>query len=239
MDQVDKNFNPSLRSPLYFIRKGLYEKIREYAPLLTGHVLDFGCGAKPYRSLFTNAEKYTGVDYASEGHDHTNENIEFFYDGRKLPFEDNSFDHIFSSEVLEHIFNPEEIIPELHRVIRPGGKLLFTCPFVFPEHEVPVDYARYTQYALTALMEKNGFRIVKIDKSGHFASAIAQMRVLYFRDHVMGAFPLVGRLELWKKFGRQVIIPMMNGYFLLMQHILPKRYDLYLNNIILAEKLSP
>lgn len=238
LDQVDKNFNPSLRSPLYFSRKPLYKKIKEYAPLLAGKILDFGCGGKPYKSLFVNAQQYIGVDYASEGHDHTNENIEFYYDGKTLPFEDNEFDNIFSSEVMEHVFNPLEIFQELHRVLKPGGKLLFSCPFVFPEHEVPVDFARYSQYALKYMLEEKGFQIIKIDKSGHFASAIAQLRVLYFRDHVIGSVPLLGKIKIFGKFCRQVVVPVMNGYFLLLHKMLPLRYDLYLNNVILAEKKS-
>jgi SAM-dependent methyltransferase len=236
LDQVDKNFNPSLRSPLYFIRKGLYRKIREYAPTLSGNILDFGCGAKPYQSLFINANSYTGVDYASEGHDHSNEHIDYYYDGHKLPFENEQYDNIFSSEVMEHIFNPEEILAELHRVLKPGGKILLTCPFVFPEHEVPVDYARYTRFALLDMLKKNGFTVVTVDKSGDFASAIAQMRVLYFRDHVMQSVPLFGKIRLFQKFCRQVIIPIMNGYFLALRRVLPKRQELYLNTIILAEK---
>lgn len=237
LDQVDKNFNPSLRSPLYFIRKGLYEKIREYAPLLSGRVLDFGCGAKPYKSLFTNAVEYIGVDYASEGHDHSNENIDFYYDGKTLPFTDNEFDSIFSSEVMEHIFNPLEILGELNRVLRPGGKFLFSCPFAFPEHEVPVDFARYTSFALTDMLQQKGFRIIKADKSGHFASAIAQMRVLYFRDHVITSVPVIGKTKLFGKFCRQLGIPFMNGYFRFVNKLLPVRQDMYLNNIILAEKI--
>lgn len=233
---VDKNFNPSLKSPLYFIRKGLYKKIKEYAPQLRGRVLDFGCGAKPYKSLFVNATEYIGVDFSSEGHDHTNEDIDFYYDGNTLPFEDASFDAIFSSEVFEHIFNLPQIIKELHRVLKRGGTLFFTCPFVFPEHEVPVDYARYSQFALKDLLQKAGFDISIMDKSGDFTSAIFQLRVLYFRNHLMYAFPLLGKMKLFHKFCRQVAIPIINVWFSFLHYVLPKRKDLYLNNIILVQK---
>ena len=69
---VPINFNPSLSHPLYFIRKGLFNKISLYAPQLSGNLLDFGCGEKPYESLFTNVSSYTGLDYNSEGHSQAN-----------------------------------------------------------------------------------------------------------------------------------------------------------------------
>jgi len=236
LKEKGKNFNPGIRSPLYFIRKGLYKKIKQYAPLLNGKLLDFGCGAKPYEHLFTNADSYVGVDYMSEGHDHANEKIDFYYDGHTLPFADDEFDAIFSSEVFEHIFNLPEILKELNRVLKPGGQLLLTCPFAWPEHEVPADYARYTKFALKDMLEKNCFIITTNDKSGDFATTIFQLKILYFRDHRIAAVPLLGKLNLFGKFCRQIIIPAMNIYYSILHKIVPKRQDLYLNNIILAKK---
>ena len=62
-DTVSKSFNPRLSNAFYFIRKGLYKKIKQYAPELQGKLMDFGCGSKPYQSLFTNAAEYIGVDF--------------------------------------------------------------------------------------------------------------------------------------------------------------------------------
>ena len=56
-------------NPFYFIRKGLFEKISENASQLNGTLLDFGCGAKPYKELF-NVEKYIGVDIMNKAHLH-------------------------------------------------------------------------------------------------------------------------------------------------------------------------
>lgn len=100
---VPKNFNPSYKHPLYFIRKGLYRKISLYAPQLKGKLLDFGCGEKPYQSLFTNTTEYIGLDYNGEGHDHQNEAVDIYYDGKTIPFENQTFDSVFTSEVFEHV----------------------------------------------------------------------------------------------------------------------------------------
>lgn len=126
---LSREFDPTFLSPVYLIRHRLLEKIRQYAPSLEGELLDFGCGAKPYQSLF-QVKSYTGVDYDGPGHSHEKESIDFFYDGVSLPFPSDRFDSIFSSEVFEHIFNLPQILPELYRVLRPGGRMLITLSLI-------------------------------------------------------------------------------------------------------------
>ena len=233
---VPKDFHPPVSHPMYFIRKGLFNKISLYSPQLSGRLLDFGCGAKPYKDLFTSVSEYIGLDYASEGHSHADENIDVFYDGKTIPFPDNSFDSVFSSEVFEHVFSLQEILPEISRIIKPGGKLLVTCPFAWEEHEIPVDYARYTRFALQDMLEKNGFIVRITDKNGHFVMALHQLFIVYLNyswiDKVWG----LSRVPLFKKIVRQVLVPLLNYAFLLSEPIWPKSDKMYLNTIILAEK---
>jgi SAM-dependent methyltransferase len=237
MRKISKKFNPSLSSPFYFIRKSLYKKIIQLAPQLHGRLLDFGCGSKPYQALFTGTSEYIGLDFENEGHSHRNEHIDVIYDGKTVPFADGHFDSVFSSEVFEHIFNLEQMIPELNRVMKKGAKLFVTCPFVWNEHEVPNDYARYTRFALKYLLEKNGFKILLEDKTGDFTMALYQMKMVYFNEHFIPAFPLLGKLKFFRTNIPPLINPLLNIWFSFWHWILPKRKDLYLNNIILAEKL--
>ena len=95
--KVSKSFNPGLNNQFYFIRRGLYLKIKLYSHELSGKLLDFGCGAKPYEVLFSNVTKYIGLDYEGGGHSHTNEHIDVFYNGRHIPFPNEYFDSVFSS----------------------------------------------------------------------------------------------------------------------------------------------
>lgn len=230
---INSEFRPSVFHPYYFIRKGLFEKIKAYSPLLKGKLLDFGCGSKPYRS-YISADEYVGVDFENEGHPHDNEEIDIFYDGKTIPLGPDLFDSVLTSEVFEHIFNLEEMLEELHRVMKPGATMLITCPFVWKEHEVPNDYARYTHFALKHLLEKKGFRVKVQDKSGNFMEVLFQLQVLYFHDSLylkfFGKIPLVR--ELFKLFF--FAIPNLTG--LLVSKILPRNRQLYLNNIIVAEK---
>jgi SAM-dependent methyltransferase len=215
---VPVNFNPPIAHPLYYIRKGLYRKISLYAPQLSGDLLDFGCGEKPYQSLFTGVNTYTGLDYDSEGHSHANESIDVYYDGVTIPFETAHFDSIFTSEVFEHVFTLPNILPELNRVLKIGGKILITCPFAWEEHEAPIDFARYTQFALKDMLEKNGFKVVVTDKID---------RVFFF-----------SRFNFFKKIIRQIVVPSMNILFSIVEPILPKSDHFYLNTIIVAQKCS-
>jgi SAM-dependent methyltransferase len=159
------------------------------------------------------------------------------YDGKTIPFADRHFDSVFSSEVFEHIFNLEQMIPELNRVMKKGAKLFITCPFVWNEHELPNDYARYTQFALRHLLERNGFKILLQDKTGDFTMALYQMKMVYFNEHFIPAFPLLGKLKFFRTNIPPLINPLLNLWFSFWHWILPKRKDMYLNNIVLAEKL--
>src|SRR5688572_67960 len=227
-----QSFQPGILSifinPFFFIRYALYKNIRSYVPRLKGKLLDFGCGRKPFEDLFT-VDEYIGVDMAETGHDHKNSKVDVYYDGRHLPFDDASFDSLFCSEVLEHVFNPDEILAELNRVLKTGATALITVPFSWNEHEMPYDYARYSSEGIKHLLEKNGFRITGLTKSGNFARVIFQLWALYF-------------FELFKKFGRAgylfsllFIVPVnITGSILLI--LLPRNDTMYFTNIVLAEK---
>jgi len=230
--QVSREFDPGLSHRFYFIRKGLLEAIRKYSPSLKGKLLDFGCGSKPYRSLF-NVDEYIGLDFEKTGHDHSQEQIDVFYDGRKIPFDDAYFDSILCSEVAEHLFDLPAVLAEMNRVLKKGGQLLLTCPFVWSEHEVPYDFARYTQFALKDMVEKNGFRLVEFEKKGDFIKAIAQMRALYF---VELAEPILSKLSYPGIFLLRSSVFLINGWGKFKSWLLPAKHVLYLSNILLAEK---
>lgn len=227
-----QSFQPTLLSlvinPFFFIRLAYYKNIKKYIPKLKGDLLDFGCGRKPFENLFV-VKKYIGVDIENTGHDHNNSKVDLFYDGKHLPFDKDTFDSLFCGEVLEHVFNPDDILPELNRVLKPGAKALITVPFSWNEHETPFDYARYSSFGIKYIFEKHGFKILEHTKSGNFARVNFQNWALYF-------------FELFRKWGKAgyiisllFIMPInIIGSILLL--IMPKNKSLYFTNIILAEK---
>lgn len=225
-------FNPNITFPGYFVRHRLVEGICKYADKMNGTMLDFGCGSKPYKSLF-NVEKYVGLDYEGAGHSHVGEQIEYFYDGKKIPFEDNIFDSVFTTEVFEHVFNLTEILPEINRVMKKDALILITCPFAIAEHETPVDFARYSSFGLKHLMETNGFEIIAQEKLGNSIEVITQFWLSYLDIHItthLKRIPLLGTLF------EIINSTVLNLFAIGFGKIFPKGKELYLNNLILCKK---
>ncbi|MDR0394277.1 MAG: methyltransferase domain-containing protein [Tannerella sp.] len=218
-------------NPFFFIRKRLVEKIRLLAPELHGKLLDFGCGAKPYRLLFSNTNEYIGVDIENEGHDHCGEQIDVYYDGKHLPFGDESFDAILTSEVLEHVPELNECIQELYWVLKPGGRILITVPFVWQEHELPFDFRRFSVTGIKKQLTDNGFKILVEERTGHFLEVVIQLWMTYLRRLFYVNNKYVN-LALNCIFISPACI---TGLFF--SWIFPPKKDLYFNAVILAEKM--
>jgi SAM-dependent methyltransferase len=226
-----QSFQPGLLgillNPFFFIRRSLYVHIRKSAPVLKGRLLDFGCGRKPYENLFAVSE-YVGLDMEQTGHDHRNSKVDVFYDGKHIPFPDESFDSLFCSEVLEHVFDPERMLPEIRRVLKRDATVLLTVPFCWNEHEVPFDYARYTTFGIKHLLEKHGFRVSEVRRSGNFVQVNFQLWALYFYELFRG-WGTAGKL-----LSMAFIIP-INLAGSLIRILLPKNESLFFNTIIMAK----
>ncbi len=233
LSKVKYEFNPNIFYSGYILRRKLLQAICRHSKYMTGKMMDFGCGSKPYESLFT-VDEYIGVDFHGEGHSHDNEQIDVFYNGKTLPFPDNHFDSVFSTEVFEHVFNLEEMVPEIRRVMKPGAKILVTCPFAIPEHEQPNDYARYSSFGLKHLFEKNSFRVIEYEKIGNHFDALIQLRISLFS---LVLFPKLNKLVIVKPILASIIYPIFNLYALLFSRLFSKRTALYLNNVIVCEKI--
>lgn len=218
-------------NPYYFVRKGLTYGIKLYAHHIQGVVLDFGCGTKPYRESFI-AKKYIGVDVPVSGHDHSGEPIDIFYNGKVLPFQNESFDSIFCTEALEHIFNPDEMLDELHRVLKGDGKMLLTLPFAWAEHEPPYDFARYTSYGIADLLVRHNFEVLELRKSNNHVEALFQMwnayifQLFYTKNHYLDVL-----------FTLFFIAP-VTIMGLVFSRLLPKKDDLFNSIIVLVRKVS-
>lgn len=172
----------------YYIRYTIFKALKENLTCFKGNLLDVGCGKKPYyKYILDNSEvdRYTGLDI--EGAKEYDKNItpDFVWDGRKMPFDDVTFNCTMATEVLEHCPEPEIVLKEIFRVLKPGGTFFFTVPFLWNLHEVPNDEYRYTPFALERLLKKAGFSEIKIKATGGWHASMAQMLGLWVRRSPM------------------------------------------------------
>jgi len=105
-------------------------------------VLDLGCGKSRYTPYFPNR---IGVDRARKI------GVDVVGDALHLPLKTASFSLIISTEMLEHVRDPQKAIDEMQRLLKPGGKVVLTTRFTYPIHEAPDDYYRFTRYGLSHL----------------------------------------------------------------------------------------
>ena len=217
-------------SPVYILRRGLAEAIEENSIAVTGDVLDFGCGSKPYVSLFKNASSYVGVDLRHSGHDHSLSLIDVFYDGKVLPFSDQCFDSIVSFEVFEHISNLEEVLIELLRVLKPNGFILVSTPFCWGEHEEPFDFIRLTSFGMKSMFERNNLEIMNIQKTNTSFLAVSQLLISYISNFVLPHGRILGI------FSQLFIVFPLNVLALFLNAVFPKRYESFSNLVISAQK---
>jgi SAM-dependent methyltransferase len=175
------------------VRERITDFLRPHST--TRRVLDLGCGNSPYAHLFPNRmcldiRRKPGAAVVADAH--------------ALPFADDCLDTILSTEMLEHTLEPQRIVDEIRRVLRPGGRVLLTTRFIFPLHDVPGDYYRFTNYALAHLFR--GWSSVQVEAEAttletigillHRLTMQAELRAQgLVRPALLVVAKLIGRLD--------------------------------------------
>jgi SAM-dependent methyltransferase len=156
-----------------------YDKyLQQYAK---GNLLDLGCGKVP---LYLAYRDYVADNICVDWENtlHKNDYLDYECDITKaLPFENEEFDTIILSDVLEHIFQPEHVWKEMSRILLRNGKILMNVPFFYCLHERPYDYCRYTEFALRRFVECSGLKLVQLDPIGGSPEVIADILVKHIQ----------------------------------------------------------
>lgn len=176
----------------YLARRVLLADLRASRQFARGRLLDVGCGNKPYAHLFgPYVQSYIGVD---PDPDHSRPDVAA--DVLHLPFAPATFDTVLATQVLEHVPQPDHMLKEVSRVLKPGGHLILTAPQYWPLHEIPHDYYRFTQFGLRHLIHTSGLTLLSIKREGTAWTLIGQAlcHVLQNRRGWHRLIPLVNLL---------------------------------------------
>lgn len=179
---------PPSSSPLAFRLRTLVDlqlativsQLQPAMSALEGEVLDVGAGESPWREWLPSHCRYLGIDIDNAG-DYGMRRARpdiVYYDGGAMPLADARFDGMLCIEVLEHARDPEALMAEMARVLKPGGVLLLSVPFSARRHHVPFDFHRFTRERLQILLADHGFRDVRLDERGNDVGAIASKLVV-------------------------------------------------------------
>ena len=172
------------------IQKSLYRKlslnssrvhldgfVSEAANSLTENsvMLDAGAGDSLYRKYFEHTT-YESADFCQV--DKYYGHINYVCELTDIPVDDDRYDMVLCTQVLEHLPEPKKVLREFNRVLRPGARLWLTAPLFYEEHETPYDFYRYTRYGFTYLLESANFEIERLEwLEGYFGTFAYQLEV--------------------------------------------------------------
>lgn len=184
--------------------KNLYKKyvinIRTLDPHfdVPGKVLDIGCGSGKFLYLMKqqNWQVY-GVEVnenaAKLGNELEQLNI---HPGDLLTsnYASDFFDYIRSNHSFEHITNPEEVLDEIHRILKKDGKLLIGVPNIESFNGrlykkywwylgAPVHPFNYSVSTLSKMLEKHGFSVDKVSYNGDFTGVLGSFQIFMNRNN--------------------------------------------------------
>lgn|GEM_PF-687779 len=194
----------------------------------TGKILDVGCGEKPYEHWMPRRDEYVGLDITAAP------TVDVVVaPEERWPLAADSFDVVICTQVLEHDAAPLHTLAEMHRVLRPGGTLLVTLPFMYGEHDAPADYWRFSAHGAESLL-RGRYAIVEVSREGAIGSTLGILFLTWLESALTrrrgGAIVLMALLPLWL-----LLASLVNVCSWLIDRIDPSN-GFYGNVLVLAQK---
>jgi SAM-dependent methyltransferase len=212
-------------------RKAVTGFLRE----LNGRVLDIGCGNRWIERELNDRCYYLSLDYPGtvalgyQGSPHV------FGDGQSLPLKGESMDAIVMLDVLEHMPKPAKALAETKRVLKPGGTLIIQVPFLYPLHDEPYDFQRWTEHGLNELMQNHGLECQRIAYHGAPIETSTALGAIALAKAVLDALRNK-RLSLLLAPLLISAIPLLNIAGWLLARLMPSSRFMPLSYFILAKK---
>jgi SAM-dependent methyltransferase len=180
-------------------------------------IADLGCGESPFRDLLDRFQTCLKVDFTPYA------GVNIVADlSEKLPIKSNSMDVVIASNTLEHLPDTGNFLIECYRILKPGGTILITVPFMIPLHQEPFDFLRFTEYQLKYLLEKSRFTEIEIKPLSNFFEIYQSIQNDFLNSSVGQ------QKSIWHKIFLKVfrktqffMTRLMSGFF---EHIEDRRY---------------
>ncbi|MDR0824354.1 MAG: methyltransferase domain-containing protein [Prevotella sp.] len=189
---------------------------------MKGIVVDLGCGEMPYKDFLLengNITNYVGIDIEPTEY-HNQVKPDYYWDGNTIPLPDDYADWFILTEFLEHYFDTQHILKEIHRVLKPNGQIFFTVPCIWPLHEIPYDEYRFTPFSLEKHFRLAGYNNVEINPLGGINRSLAIMLGVWRENYYSWS---ASRL---KRYGKRLLLRFLATFYnyLLKNDRLPEKY---------------
>lgn len=149
---------------------------------LRGRVLDIGCADKHVGTRLPEGCSYIGLDYPDTAVAMYRTRPDVFADACRLPFADASLQAVILKDVLEHVRGPQRALAEIGRVLCDDGRLVLWMPFIYPIHDAPHDFQRFTEHGMRAYLAGHGLRVVELKPVLKPVATASLMCCLAFAD---------------------------------------------------------
>lgn len=189
-----------------------------------GKLLDAGAGGLNGKVLFNgHVSSYTSLDVVNR----TGE-VDIVGDIQNMTdVENNAFDTVYSSQVLEHIPHPAKVLSEFQRVLKINGTCIISVPHISHYHEVPNDYFRFTEFGISNMLRDAGFVIQRIERQSGIVSLLTHPLSIL----IISIFWRIPILK-WLGFYFNKLVVVLPSYYL--DKILPLTKLYPLNILVLA-----
>lgn len=161
-------------------------RLATLGPLMSGTVVDIGCAKQDPRKQVAPGDRYIGIDYYQTATEWYHTRPDVYGDAQRLPLVAGSVHCVLLLDVLEHLPDPDRCIAEAHRVLCSRGRLIVEVPFLYPIHDAPLDFHRWTPHGLVRLAQRHGFRVESLEAFGAPAETAALLLNLAYARALMG-----------------------------------------------------
>lgn len=183
-----------------------------------GRVLDIGSADRWLLRHLHESAHYIALDYPATAVAMYHTRPDVFADAVQLPFGNESFDAIACFEVLEHVPDPHAALAEISRTLRLDGIATISMPFLYPEHDAPHDYQRWTEYRWRLSASQVGFDVESIEPMLHAVRAAGALACLA----IAGPLERTSALSLAIRLPFAILlVPIVNVFAMLLSLVWP------------------